>query len=126
MSYVIGEYIRRFPYIYEEANIQSDEYNNAILIKKCIERLDKNGSLTDFEKMILQGIADGYNYAELSRILNADKQTISDTFEKITDRIAYILGGEFTDASFVNRIPNFSNIPPEHVKMLIRHGFMEE
>ena len=126
MSYVIGEYIKRFPYILEDADINSDEYNNVLLIQKCVSKLIENGSITDFEKMILQGVLDGYNYAELSRVLNADKQTVANTFERVTDRIAYILGGDFTDASFVNRISQFSNVPPDRVRSLIQHGFMED
>lgn len=126
MSYVVGEYIKRLPYILENADIESDEYNNILLIQRCVARLSENGMITEFERMILLGIADGYNYAELSRLLNADKQTVATTFEKVTDRIAYILGGDFTDASFVNRIPEFSDVPPERIRSLIQHGFMEE
>lgn len=126
MSYVIGEYIKRLPYILENADIESDEYNNILLIQRCISKLTENGTITEFERMLLLGIVDGYNYAELSRLLNADKQTVATTFERVTDRIAYILGGDFTDASFVNRIPEFLDVPPERIRSLIQHGFMEE
>lgn len=105
MSYIIGEYIRNMAFILESPrDLDSDTYNNALLIQKCIKTLNENGVLSQIEKDILKGVSIGYNFAELSKLLKINKHAVSKTFKKTTDRIAYVLGGEFTDSAFFDRI----------------------
>lgn len=104
MSWVIEEYIRQMPFIMSNHDIEADDYNNCLIIQKCIKNMERTNLLSDLEKDILSAVYMGYNYAEISRLLNVNRQTVSMVFDKITDRIAYILGGEFSDASFLDRV----------------------
>lgn len=109
MSWVIEEYIRQMPYIMETTDIDSDAFNNCLLIQKCISNLNKAELMSEMEKDILSAVYAGFNYAEISKLLNVNRQTVSMVFDKITDRIAYILGGEFSDASFLERVQSLNN-----------------
>jgi hypothetical protein len=109
MSWVIEEYIRQMPYIMENHNIDADDYNNCLLIQRCVKRLEKENLLSELEKDVLSAIFMGFNYAEISKLLNVNRQTISMVFDKVTDRIAYVLGGEFSDASFLDRVQSLNN-----------------
>ncbi len=104
MSWIIGQYLRELPYIKEKGDIESDTYNNAILIEKAINDMDEKGLLTDFEKDVIIAIVQGFNFSEISRLLSTDRQRVSNTFTAVTDRIAYILGGEFTDTAFLEQL----------------------
>jgi hypothetical protein len=104
MSWVIEEYVRQMPYIMENHNINAEDYNNCLLIQKCVQNLDKSGLLSEAEKDILSAVYMGFNYAEISRMLGVKRQTVSLVFDKITDRIAFVLGGEFSDAAFFDRV----------------------
>ncbi len=117
MSWIIEEYIRQMPFILEEGDINADDYNNCLLIQKCVDELQKRNLLSELEKDVLTAVYSGFNYAEISKILGINRQTVSMAFDKITDRIAYILGGEFSDAAFLDRVQSLnSNIQAKDVQ----------
>jgi hypothetical protein len=104
MSWIVGEYIRDFFYIIERANIDSDAYNNAIIIEKIIENMKKDNLISNQELIIIGKVAEGYSYSEIARDIKIHRLTVSEIFKNVTDRIAYMLGGEFTDVAFVEPI----------------------
>lgn len=117
MSWVIEEYIRQMPYIMESHNIDADDYNNCLLIQRCVKNLEKNNLLSEIERDVLSAIFMGFNYAEISKLLNVNRQTVSMVFDRVTDRIAYVLGGEFSDASFLDRVQSLnSNLNAKNVR----------
>jgi hypothetical protein len=121
MSWVIEEYIRQMPFILENGDIDADDYNNCLLIQKCIDGLQESNLLSDIEKDVLSAVYAGFNYAEISKLLNVNGHTISAVFDKVTDRIAYILGGEFSDASFLDRVQSLnSNIKAKDVQEIFK------
>lgn len=121
MSWIIEEYIRQMPFILEEGNINADDYNNCLLIQKCVDDLQKSNLLSELEKDVLSAVYAGFNYAEISKLLNVNRQTVSMAFDKVTDRIAYILGGEFSDASFLDRVQSLnSNIRAKDVQEIFK------
>jgi len=42
------------------------------------------------------------------KLLDVNRQTVSMVFDRVTDRIAYVLGGEFSDASFLDRVQSLN------------------
>jgi len=110
MSLLISQYIRDIHRILEQKDIESDEYNNAVLIAKAIEDMDRNNVLTSFEKEVLNYVSQGYSYREIASALGCAGRTVSTRFKTVTDRIAYIMGGEFTDIYLLHKfdddIPN--------------------
>lgn len=128
MSWVIEEYIRQMTSIMSSQDINDDDYNNCLLIQKCIQNLDKSGLLSDAEKDVLYAVYAGFNYAEISKIMGINRQTVSMVFDKITDRVAYVLGGEFSDASFLDRVQSVDgNIGAKDVvKILEKKGIIDD
>lgn len=96
------------PYIIENGDIDADDYNNCLLIQKCVNKLEKDNLLSEIEKDVLSAIFMGFNYAEISKLLDVNRQTVSMVFDRVTDRIAYVLGGEFSDASFLDRVQSLN------------------
>jgi len=122
MSWIIEEYIRQMPFILEEGNINADDYNNCLLIQKCVNELQEKNLLSEIEKDVLSAVYSGFNYVEISKILCVNSRTVSMTFDKVTDRIAYILGGEFSDASFLDRVQSLnSNIRSKDVQQIFKN-----
>lgn len=97
MSKLVQEYFRNYTSIRFSGDLEDDSYNNMLTIEKCVENCYKKKLITEFELRVIQGVCKGYNYSELSNILNADRLRISTTFKSVCSRIAYILGSEFTD-----------------------------
>jgi len=122
MSWIVGEYIRQLPYIKERGNIDSDTYNNAIMIEKTLEDLLKNGNITERESDVVWAVSAGYSYSEIARMLGLHRLTVSEIFKSITDRISFILGGELTDGAFLERIETIEPIAEEDMGSLFRKG----
>ena len=106
----------------EQGDINSEQFDNAIMISRCIKCMVSRNLLSDFEKDIIDAIASGYNYSEISRLFDVDRQRVSTTFRDVTDRIAFILGGEFTDAAFLERIKNKESLLEQDSRISLRKG----
>lgn len=105
----------------EAHDINAEDYNNCLLIQKCVQNLDKSGLLSEAEKDILSAVYMGFNYAEISKLLDVNRQTVSMVFDKITDRIAFVLGGEFSDAAFLDRVQSVnSNIDVKDISEIFK------
>jgi DNA-binding CsgD family transcriptional regulator len=126
MSWLVGTYIKNMAFILSSNRIHSDDYNNALLIQKCIENLNKQKLLSEIELTILEAVFEGYNYSEVSRILKIDRQTVSQIFDNVTDRIAYIMGDEFTDASFLDRLETIQGLESLDVSDLFKRGIIKK
>jgi hypothetical protein len=64
----------------------------------------------------------GYNFSEISRLLTVDRSRVSATVKSVTDRIAYILGGEFTDAGLLERLQDIESISEHDVSEFFKRG----
>lgn len=126
MSWLIGAYIREMSSILSSGKIHRDDYNNALLIQKCIEDINNQGLLSEAERDIIVAVYEGFNFTEISRLLKIDRQTVSQIFENVTDRIAYVLGNEFTDAAFLDRIVTTYGIEGVDVADMFKRGVIKK
>lgn len=97
MSRLVQEYLRRFVDFRYVDDPEDLNYNNLLSIENCIIKLYKAKKITDLELKIIQHICIGYNYLEISRLLNISRKKVSDTFKEVCDRISYVLGDDFSD-----------------------------
>ena len=125
MSLIVEEYLRSLPYIMESKDIESDSFNNAIMIKKCIKDMEKRKLLSEFELSILSLVIDGFNFSEIARLLNVDRLRVSATFKNLSDRVAYILGGEFTDAALMERVQELEHVSVREASELVKRGLVK-
>lgn len=122
MSWIVGEYIRQLHYIKERGNINSDVYNNALMIEKTLEDMLENKNITQRESDVVWAVSAGYSYSEIARMLGLHRLTVSQIFKDVTDRISFILGGELTDGAFLERIENIEPISEEDMGQMFRRG----
>jgi len=125
MSWIIGEYLRQLPYIKERADINSDTYNNAIMIEKTLDDMLKNELITQQENDVIWSVIAGYSYSEIARLLSIHRLTVSQIFKDVTDRISYILGGELTDSAFIEKIQTIEALSEEDISKLFRRGIIK-
>lgn len=101
MSKVIEEYIKSYPEIDAKGDIDSITFQNMLSIKMAIDYLFDKGSITKDDLQILNGVAYGYTWEDLSNILCISRATLAKRFSQICRIISYILGGDFTDLGFL-------------------------
>ena len=118
MSWLVAQYIQDLHMIKERGDINSDEFNNAILIEACINNLEKDGLLSEVERNIIDAVSYGYNFSEIARMFGMTRQRASKIFSSVTDRIAYYLGSEFTNTAFVERLKSMDEFYGKDVSEL--------
>ena len=101
MSKVIQEYVKAYPKIESAGDISSDSFQNMLSIKMAIDSLYKGGSIDKSDLQILNGVAYGYTWEDLSNILGVSRVTLSKRFSQICRIISFVLGGDFTDLGFI-------------------------
>lgn len=115
MSWIVASTLNSRDEIRERADINSDEFNDLMLIEKAIESLKKQNRISDDDLYIL-GIPDSYNKTEkLSRM---ERHTLSKRKAQICDRIAYYLGGYFTDDGYLDYIQKKYKFSPDQMNTL--------
>jgi DNA-binding CsgD family transcriptional regulator len=120
MSWIIGEYVRQLPYLKERADIDSDSYNNAIMIEMVVEKMIKDDLLSEQENNIIWAVSAGYSYSEIARMLGLHRLTVSHIFKNVTDRISYMMGGELTDDAFFERIQGIEPLSEDDISIRFR------
>ena len=103
MSLLVARYIRDIFLILEKGDIESDVYNNALSVSNVISRLHSDGNISDFDLRVLNYVASGYSYSETSRLLSTSRQRVTTSFKESCCKISFILGGDFTDAGFMDK-----------------------
>lgn len=102
MSWIVQHLLRNKELIKSVPDIESDEYNNLLVVESKINELYNEGFLSDIDLSILQLVADGRPIRNLESEIDKNRITISKTFVQICDRISYFLGGYFTDEGFLD------------------------
>jgi hypothetical protein len=121
MSWVVQHLLRNRMTIKESQDIESDEYNNILVIEKKIKELHESGFLSDPDMYVIDLVADNRPLRELQENLGRSHVTTSDLFIQICERIAYFLGGYFTDEGFIHSMQKNYRLSDEDVDKLRSH-----
>jgi len=85
-------------------DIESDEYADLLVVEKKISDLHTEGFLSDMDIYIIDLVSDGRPIRELEKAIDKSRITISRVFIQICERVAYFLGGYFTDEGFIENM----------------------
>lgn len=123
MSWIVESLIKDRWKIKENPDINSDSYNNILIIEKAVKELLSNKLLTSLEVQILNIISEGYTLSDAEKTLGISRQTISKLFIATCVKIACYLGGEFTDEGlieYMERQYNLNNTQIEKLKKFMK------
>ncbi len=121
MSWLVETIIRDRLRIIEKHNIESDEFNNLLIIEKKISELVKIGTIDLFELAILEYVSSQKPYSELEKLLGISRNTLAGYFKKICGRLSYSLGGIFTDEGFLEYMRVTNRLTEEQVDSMREH-----
>jgi len=99
-----------------ELDLYDEDYNNLILVQKQIKRMLESGLLSEKEVLVLESTLEGKTAADIEKEFGLSRLTISKIFSDICDRIALILGREFTNDGYLDYMANKYNLTPEQVE----------
>lgn len=100
---------------YDDPFIESDEFNDLLSVEKAIEELKDLNLLSNRDLEVLDREEDGnYNRG------NPFRKTHSKHFSIICNRIAYYLGGYFTDEGYIDYLARNYRLDEDHKETLRR------
>jgi len=123
MSWIVQRRLMDTEAIREVNDIDSDDYNDLLIIEKKIKEMRGQDFITNLEFKILTLIQSGYLFGDIETIIDVGRDTVSKIFKNVCERIAYSLGGEFTDEGFIKEVADRHRLTEEDTTIL--EEFME-
>ena len=102
MSWIVQNHINNRIQIRTKSDIESDEFNDLILIEKAIDELKAKGLLSDEEITLLDNASTKGFLPEFIKASGKSKYVLSKEYNKVCERLAYYLGGYFTDEGYLS------------------------
>lgn len=93
---------------YNDPFIENDEFNDLLVVEKAIEELNELGLLSQHDLEVLERSGEGIYNNE-----NRQRKAESKHFYSVCERIAYYLGGYFTDDGYIYYITRKYKLTPE-------------
>ncbi len=102
-------------------NLDDDSYNDIIQIEKLIEDLFEKGFIAPKEVEVLNAVSTGKSMNSLEKEIGIGRLVISKIFSTTCEKIAYILGGYFTDEGFINYMINKYKLNESQIEMMEKY-----
>lgn len=101
---------------YQNYNFESDMYNDLITVETKLKELIDNGRISKDEIKILNYILSGRTISQIERDEKATRPTILKKFYGVCSRVAFHLGGIFTDDGYLNMIIDKYNLNDKQIE----------
>lgn len=98
---------------YSDPLIESDEFNDLIVVEKAIEELIEMNLLSQQDIEVLEREVGGYYNRK-----NGQRKAQSKEFSKLCERVAYFLGGYFTDEGYIDYMARKYNLCSDDMLLL--------
>lgn len=89
---------------YTYVDLTGNDYNNLLVLEKTIDELYELGIITDKELKVIDQIATAKPLRELEKEDSMARHSLSRIFYTVCEKLAFILGGEFTDEGYLKYI----------------------
>jgi hypothetical protein len=101
-----------------------DLYDDLITLEQAIEKLFNEGRISSYELMVINLISTSKSFRTLEKEYKISRVTLSKDFKNICDKLAFYLGGYFTDLGYIKKLKQKYNLSSSSVSKLIEK-FME-
>lgn len=120
MSWLVKRLILDSSIIRSNQDFESDDHMSLLLLEAKIKDLHKKGVLSNKEINLIVAISNYRNYSLAAKYLNINRNTVMMRFNEITNRIAYYLGGYYTDLGYIEYMIDKYNLTQEQQDKLVR------
>lgn len=118
MSWIVQNLLNSKVRIHSVGDIDSDEFNDLMVIEKAISDLSQTGTLSDQDLLIINSASEGGFASRVSKSIGINRNTLSKSYNKICERIAFYLGGYFTDEGYLGYMKKKYKLSDEQVEEL--------
>ena len=101
------------------SDMSSDLYMDLLSVEKTLKDLNDRGLLRLFDKKVVEALVSGMTIEEAAEKLGVARPTITKKFSAICDRIAFLLGDNFSDDGYIEYLKEKYNLKDEQVSKAI-------
>lgn len=118
MSWLVQSLLRNKVKIKTSPDLESDEYNDLLIIEKKVESLANEGILSEKELTLLLYISDGKSLVDSQMEFGKNRWDLAKDFSSICTKIAFYAGGYFTDEGYISYMTDKYKLNDEQIKKL--------
>lgn len=118
MAWYVETLLRNSLEIKARADLNADDYNDLIVLQKKIDGLHNENIISDEEMLLIDYIEDGKPMVNSKRDFGKNRLSVSKDINKLCDKIAFYIGGYFTDDGYIHHMTTTYKLSPEQVDTL--------
>lgn len=115
MSWIVQTLLLSRVNIRSEADINSDTFNDLIVLESKLDEMSDECLFTKDEEVIIDLLKEGMRISDIANIMGKHRNTVFEMFVELCERIAYLLGGEFTNDGYFEMMQDKYNLTNNQV-----------
>lgn len=96
-------------------NLDDEDYNNLLIVEKKLNELKRSRYLSRKEIRVIDCILNHKSYEDIRKATGFTRLTSSKLFERVCDRIAYLLGNGFTNEGYLASLGSKYKLTEEQI-----------
>lgn len=121
MSWIVETIIKNKTSTLSKSDINSDEFMDLMAVESKIKYLKDALILSDYDVKVIDYFSDGNIFTTSKRDFGVLRNTLSNDFVKICNKIAFYLGGYYTDNGYVEYIRNKYKLNEEDTNKMVAY-----
>lgn len=121
MSWRIQTLLLNHNQIHESHNLESDDYNDLLVLEKKIKDLYLSKEISDKELNLIKAILVSSSYSGAGKLLGTSRFTVSKRYTRLCNKIANIIGGDFLDSLYLNDLKSRYELSDDNVEKLKKY-----
>ncbi len=115
MSWIIQSLLRSSVELKSQSDINSDEFNDLMIVESKISNLHADGLLSNEEMSLIKYIEDGKPMVDSKKGFGKNRISLSRDVVTLCNKIAFYIGGYFTDDGYIDYMKNKYNLTDEQL-----------
>lgn len=105
--------------IRSKLDLESDEYNDLLVIEKKIEDLCNAGIISDQELLLIRYVEDGKPMVGSKKDFGKNRISLARDFNSLCNKIAFYVGGYFTDEGYADYMRDKYSLTDEQIDRMV-------
>ncbi len=111
--------------IYKEYNPYADSYDDLLFVEIKIDELVLSGIIDEIELKILNMVIESNTFKTVAKDLNLSHITVAKYFHKTCSKIAFYLGGRWTDVGYIEYMKDKYNLDETQMERMVKYMVSE-
>jgi len=118
MSWIVQNLLRDRTKIKTSPDIDSDIYNDLLILESKIKDLSNSGLVDEYDLELVDFVSDGKPFSENTiEHLGRVRQSVSKDFKELCRKIAFYVGGEFTDEGYLAKMKRKYKLSDKQIEL---------